>query len=84
MASAQASMTQVIGLFGPMCSSLNGFNYHKRVTFFDLDRHCFFPEIQIISGTHARDQEGLAGIGFGSGIHDPGNWAIWIYVLITE
>ena len=28
--------------------------------------------------------EGLAGIGFGSGIHDPGNWAIWVYVLITK
>ena len=28
--------------------------------------------------------EGLAGIGFGSGIHDSGIWAIWIYVLITE
>ena len=35
-------------------------NYYKRVTFFDRDRYCFFPEFQIISGTHARDQEGLA------------------------
>ena len=41
-------------------------------------------EIQINSGTHASDKEGLAGIGFGSGIHDPSNWAIWIYALITE
>ena len=28
--------------------------------------------------------EGLAGIGFGSGIHDSGIWAIWAYALITE
>ena len=34
LASAQASMTQVIGLFGSMCSSLNDLNYYKRVTFF--------------------------------------------------
>ena len=36
LASVQASMTQVIGLFGPMCSSLNGLNYYKRVTFLFL------------------------------------------------
>ena len=36
LASAQASMTQVIGLFGSMRSSLNDLNYYKRVTFLFL------------------------------------------------
>ena len=76
-------MTQVIGLFGPMCSSLNGFNYHKRVTFFDLDRHCFsstcrsFPEPRPLT---KKDLPDLALIN----PHDLNIWAIWIYVLITK
>ena len=50
LASVQASMTQVIGLFGHMCSSLNDFNYYKRVTFLSVytPGHCrelgSFPE----------------------------------------
>ena len=35
-------------------------DYYKRVTFFDLDRHCFFLDLPINSGTHASDKEGLA------------------------
>ena len=83
MALIQASMTQVIGLFGPMCSSLNGFNYYKRVTFFYLDRHCFsstcrsFPEPMPVT---KKDLPDLALIN----PHDLNIWAIWIYVLITE
>ena len=60
LASVQASMTQVIGLFGSMCSSLNGFNYYKRVTFFICSHARSLSGIRIISGTHASDQEGLA------------------------
>ena len=50
LASAQASMTQVIGLLGSMCSSLNDLHYYKRVTFLSVHMpgHCrelgSFPE----------------------------------------
>ena len=60
LASVQASMTQAFGLLGLMCSSLNALNYYKRVTFFICSHAWSLPEFQIISGIHARDQEGLA------------------------
>ena len=53
-------MTQAFGLFGSMCSSLNGFNYYKRVTFFICSHARSLSGIRIISGTQAIDQEGLA------------------------
>ena len=83
LASVQASMTQVIGLFGHMCSSLNDFNYYKRVTFLSVytPGHCrelgSFPEPMPLT---KKDLPDLASIN----AHDLGIWAIWIYVLITE
>ena len=58
--------------------------YYKRVTFFICSHARSLPATRIISGTHASDQEGLAWLGFGSGIHDSGIWAIWAHVLATK
>ena len=76
-------MTQAFGLFGPMRSSLNDLHYYKRVTFLSVHMpgHCRelvpFPEPMPVT---KKDLPDLASIN----PHDPGNGAIWIYVLITE
>ena len=76
-------MAQAFGLFGSMCSSLNGFNYYKRVTFLSVHMpgHCrefgSFPEPKPVT---KKDLPDLASIN----PHDLGIWAIWAYVLITE
>ena len=83
MASAQASMTQVIGLLGSMCSSLNDLHYYKRVTFLSVHMpgHCrelgSFPEPRPLT---KKDLPDLASIN----AHESGIWATWAYVLITE
>ena len=60
MASVQASMTQVIGLFGSHVLITEWLDYYKRVTFFICLHAWSLPGTRIISGTHAIDQEGLA------------------------
>ena len=53
-------MTQVIGHIWAYVLITEWLDYYKRVTFFICSHARSLPGIRINSGTHARDQEGLA------------------------